>query len=127
MNPDWCVLSLFYSSVLSSFTLLSFLLPFLTFAFHALVFPSGNAFSSYSLYRTSAPCPDETTFRSKIIKRMSESDCQCNGVWKYSECVLIYVHYSEEKKYIFNLPVTSKEIPGLPNHFFLSLLVVILQ
>src|SRR4029434_7147746 len=51
--------SSFFSSFLlplffPSFTLLSFLLPFLTFAFHALVFPSGNAFSStsyYSLYR----------------------------------------------------------------------------
>src|SRR4029434_2365727 len=49
----------FHTSFLSSFllllffpfTLLYFLLPFLTFAFHALVFPSGNAFSSYSLYR----------------------------------------------------------------------------
>src|SRR4029434_9317781 len=37
---------LFYPSS----TLLSFLLPFCTFGFHALVFPSGNAFSS-SLYR----------------------------------------------------------------------------
>src|SRR4029434_2762973 len=40
------LLSFFHSSFLSSL--------FLTFAFHALVFPSGNAFSSYSLYRTSA-------------------------------------------------------------------------
>ena len=52
------ILSFFHSSFLllffPSFTLLSFLLPFLTFAFHALVFPSGNAFSSYSLYRFSA-------------------------------------------------------------------------
>src|SRR4029434_8079073 len=32
-----------HSSFLSSFTLLSFLLPFLTFAFHALLFLSGNA------------------------------------------------------------------------------------
>src|SRR4029434_3875627 len=62
------LLPLFFPSFLSSFllplffpyfTLLSFLLPFLTFAFHALVFPSGNAFSSsssyyYSLYQTSA-------------------------------------------------------------------------
>ena len=33
-----------------SSTLLSFLLPFLTFAFHALVFPLGNAFSSFYCY-----------------------------------------------------------------------------
>src|SRR4029434_446485 len=53
------LLPLFFASFLSSFllplffpsfTLLSFLLPFLTFAFHALVFPSGNAFSSFSLH-----------------------------------------------------------------------------
>src|SRR4029434_1952525 len=43
------IATLVHSSFLSYFTLLSFLLPFLTFAFHALVFPSGNAFSSYSL------------------------------------------------------------------------------
>src|SRR4029434_5287752 len=53
------LLSFFHSSFLSSFLLsLFFLFIFLssTFAFHALVFPSGNAFSSYyySLYRTSA-------------------------------------------------------------------------
>ena len=50
------------------FTLLSFLLSllvtllsFLTFAFHALVFPSGNAYSSYSLYQTSALNSAQTT------------------------------------------------------------------
>src|SRR4029434_1758486 len=50
------LLSFFHSSFLLFFllsllfTLLSFLLPFFTFSFHVLVFPSGNAFSSYSFY-----------------------------------------------------------------------------
>src|SRR4029434_287958 len=48
------LLLLFFPFSFPSFTLLTFLLPFLTFAFHALVFPSGNAFSSYSFYQTSA-------------------------------------------------------------------------
>src|SRR4029434_3391483 len=43
--PSSTILS-FFPFFFPSFTLLSFLLPFLTFAFHALVFPSGNAFSS---------------------------------------------------------------------------------
>ena len=48
--PSSLLLSFFDSSFLSSFLSLlffPFLFPFLTFAFYALVFPSGNAFSSY--------------------------------------------------------------------------------
>src|SRR4029434_9847606 len=62
--PFFTLLSFFHSSFLlllffpfffPSFTLLPFLLPFLTFAFHALVFPSGNAFSGGTVAQAVAP------------------------------------------------------------------------